>query len=119
VTVHAPTAHGELSALTAPDGLEVTANDIINYQKQLLAAQTAKINELQLSLNAVTNLCGCAMKFMTDKGYGDGDEPGKVSFSKFYLDSMKNCNMTISEDFAGGYTVRFQERAEGQLGRDG
>jgi hypothetical protein len=120
VTVHAPTAHGVLSALhqTAPDG-EVTADDIIGYQKALLAASNARVQELELALNTVTNLSGCAMKFMVDKGYGDDDAPNTISFSKFFLDSMKDCGMTIREDFAGGYVVTFRERAEGHIAREG
>jgi hypothetical protein len=118
VTVHAPTAHGELSALTAPD-VDVTADDVIKYQAGLLAASNNRITELELALNTVTNLAGCALKFMADKGYGDDDAPDTFSFSRMYLDSMKGCNLSISEDFAGGFTVRFRERAEGQLGRDG
>ena len=54
-----------------PDTREVTADDIIGYQKSAPAASNARIQELQLSLNTVTNLAGCAMKFMVDKGYGD------------------------------------------------
>jgi hypothetical protein len=116
VTVQAPTAHGVLSALhstATPDG-EITADDIIGYQKALLQASNARIQELELALNTVTNLAGCAMKYMVDKGYGDDDGPDTISFSKFYLDSMKDCSMQIREDFAGGYAVTFTDRAEGQ-----
>jgi hypothetical protein len=116
VPVQAPTAHGVLSALhstATPDG-EITADDIIGYQKALLQASNARIQELELALNTVTNLAGCAMKFMVDKGYGDDDGPDTISFSKFYLDSMKDCSMQIREDFAGGYAVTFTDRAEGQ-----
>jgi hypothetical protein len=119
VTVQAPTAHGQLSALhlSAPAD-DVTPNDIIQYQASLLAASNNRLQELELALNTVTNLAGCAIKFMIDKGYGDEDEPDTIGFSREYLDRMKNCNLTISEDFAGGFTVRFRERAEGQLGRE-
>lgn len=114
VTVHAPSAHGVLSGLQsdAPDG-EVTADDIIKYQASLLAASDARAKELELALNTVTNLAGCAMKFMVDKGYGDEDGPNTISFSKFYLDTMRDCSMQIREDFAGGYSVTFTDRADG------
>jgi hypothetical protein len=119
VTVQAPTAHGELSALhlSAPTE-DVTPNDIIQYQASLLAASNNRLQELELALNTITNLAGCAIKFMLDKGYGDPDAPDTMGFSRDYLDRMKNCNLSISEDFAGGFTVRFRERAEGQLNRD-
>jgi hypothetical protein len=112
VTVAVPTAHGVLSA-PIPTG-EVTPNDIIQFQASQLAASNARLQELELALNTVTNLAGCAMKFMVDKGYGDDDGPDTISFSKFYLDSMKDCSMQIREDFAGGYAVTFTDRAEGQ-----
>ncbi len=118
VTVQAPTAHAQLSALTAPAG-EVTADDIIKYQASLLAGSNNRIQELELALNTITNLAGCAIKFMLDKGYGDEDAADTMSFSRDYLDRMRNCNLTLREDFAGGYTVTFRERGEGQLGRDG
>jgi hypothetical protein len=119
VTVHAPTAHGVLSALhrTAPDA-DITPDDIIKHQAALLAASNNRRQELELALNTITNLAGCAIKFMIDHGYGDESEPDTMGFSRDYLDRMKNCNLTISEDFAGGFTVRFRERAEGQLGRE-
>ena len=119
VTVQAPTAHGVLSALhrDAPNG-EVTADDIIGYQKSLLAASNARLQELELALNTITNLAGCAIKFMIDHGYGDDDAPDTMSFSRDYLDRMRNCNLTLREDFAGGYTVTFRERADGQLARE-
>jgi hypothetical protein len=117
VTVHAPTAFGQLSALTAPTG-EVTAEDVVKYQASLLSASSARIQELELALNTITNLAGCAIKFMIDHGYGDDEAPDTMSFSRDYLDRMRNCNLTLREDFAGGYTVTFRERAEGQLGRE-
>jgi hypothetical protein len=40
VTVRVPTAHGVLSA-PAPDGAEVTADDIIKFQAAQLAASNA------------------------------------------------------------------------------
>jgi hypothetical protein len=115
VMVQAPTAYGKLSALhsTVPSGDDVTADDVIKHQAALLAAESARRQELELALNTVTNLAGCAMKFMVDKGYGDEDGPDTVSFSKFYLDSMKDCSMQIREDFAGGYAVTFTDRADG------
>jgi hypothetical protein len=116
VTVQAPTAYGQLSALhtsAVPSGQEITADDIIGYQKALLAASQARVNELELALNTVTNLAGCAMKFMVDKGYGDEDGPDTISFSKFYLDMMRDCSMQIREDMAGGYSVTFTDRADG------
>jgi hypothetical protein len=117
VTVRVPTAHGVLSA-PAPDGAEVTADDIIKFQAAQLAASNARLQELELALNTITNLAGCAIKFMLDKGYGDPDTPDTMGFSRDYLDRMKNCNLTLREDFAGGYTVTFRERADAQLGRE-
>jgi hypothetical protein len=116
VTVWAPTAHGVLSA-PALEG-EVTADDIIKFQAAQLAASSARLQELELALNTITNLAGCAIKFMLDKGYGDPDTPDTMGFSRDYLDRMRNCNLTLREDFAGGYTVTFRERADAQLGRE-
>jgi hypothetical protein len=115
VTVHAPTAHGRLSALHSaePTGEDVTADDIIKYQASLLAASDARAKELELALNTITNLAGCAMRFMVDKGYGDDDAPDTISFSRMYLDQMRDCSMQIREDFAGGYSVTFTDRADG------
>jgi hypothetical protein len=116
VTVAVPTAHGVLSA-PIPTG-EVTPNDIIQFQASQLAASNARLQELELALNTVTNLAGCAIKFMLDHGYGDDDAPDTMSFSRDYLDRMRDCNLTLREDFAGGYTVTFRERADGQLSRE-
>jgi hypothetical protein len=116
VTVAVPTAHGVLSA-PIPTG-EVTPNDIIQFQASQLAASNARLQELELALNTVTNLAGCAIKFMLDKGYGDEEAADTMSFSRDYLDRMRNCNLTLREDFAGGYTVTFRERADAQLGRE-
>jgi hypothetical protein len=116
VTVYAPTAHGVLSA-QPPNG-EATADDVITYQAGLLAASNARLQELELALNTITNLAGCAIKFMLDKGYGDEEAADTMSFSRDYLDRMRNCNLTLREDFAGGYTVTFRERADAQLGRE-
>jgi hypothetical protein len=116
VTVAVPTAHGVLSA-PIPTG-EVTPNDIIQFQASQLAASNARLQELELALNTVTNLAGCAIKFMLDHGYGDDDAPDTMSFSRDYLDRMRDCNLTLREDFAGGYTVTFRERADAQLGRE-
>jgi hypothetical protein len=116
VTVAVPTAHGVLSA-PIPTG-EVTPNDIIQFQASQLAASNARLQELELALNTVTNLAGCAIKFMLDKGYGDEEAADTMSFSRDYLDRMRNCNLTLREDFDGGYTVTFRERADAQLGRE-
>jgi hypothetical protein len=117
--VHAPTAFGQLSALhrAAPDA-EITADDIIKQQAAMLAASNARVQELELALNTITNLAGCAIRFMIDKGYGDPDEPDTIAFSRDYLDRMKDCNLTVSEDIGGGFVVRFRERADGPLARE-
>jgi hypothetical protein len=115
VTVRVPTAHGVLSA-PAPTG-EVTADDIIKYQAAQLAALTGRLQELEIALNTITNLAGCAIKFMIDHGYGDESAPDTMAFSRDYLDRMRNCNLTLQEDFAGGYTVTFRERADERLSR--
>jgi hypothetical protein len=117
VTVAVPTAHGVLSA-AAPSG-EVTADDIIKFQAAQLAALSNRLQELDIALNTITNLAGCAIKFMIDHGYGDESAPDTMAFSRDYLDRMRNCNLTLREDFAGGYTVTFRERAEERLTRDG
>jgi hypothetical protein len=69
-------------------------------------------------LNTITNLAGCAIKFMIDHGYGDEAAPDTMAFSRDYLDRMRNCSLTLQEDFAGGYTVTFRERGEERLARD-
>jgi hypothetical protein len=116
VTVAVPTAHGVLSA-PAPSG-EVTADDIIKFQAGQLAALNNRLQELDIALNTITNLAGCAIKFMIDHGYGDESAPDTMAFSRDYLDRMRNCNLTLQEDFAGGYTVTFRERAEERMSRD-
>jgi hypothetical protein len=116
VTVVAPTALGVLSA-SAPAG-DVTPEDVIQFQAAQLAASSARLQELELALNTITNLAGCAIKFMLDKGYGDEEAADTMSFSRDYLDRMRNCNLTLREDFAGGYTVTFRERADAQLVRE-
>lgn len=112
VTVHVPTAVMDLSA-SAPDGVDVTADDIIKFQAGQLQAASRQLAEKDLALNTITNLAGCAIKFMIDKGYGDEDGPDTISFSRLYLDQMRDCSLQIREDFAGGYTVQFTERADG------
>jgi hypothetical protein len=117
VTVAVPTAHGVLSA-PAPNG-EVTADDIIKFQAAQLAALSNQLQEQTIALNTITNLAGCAIKFMIDHGYGDESAPDTMAFSRDYLDRMRNCGMTLQEDFAGGYTVTFRERADERLSREG
>jgi hypothetical protein len=114
--VRLPTAIGVLWA-PAPSG-EVTADDIIRFQASQLAALSNRLQELDIALNTITNLAGCAIKFMIDHGYGDESAPDTMAFSRDYLDRMRNCNLTLQEDFAGGYTVTFRERAEERLSRD-
>jgi hypothetical protein len=116
VTVAVPTAHGVLSA-SAPSG-EVTPDDIIAYQAAQLAALSNRLQELDIALNTITNLAGCAIKFMIDHGYGDESAPDTMAFSRDYLDRMRNCNLTLQEYFAGGYTVTFRERADERLSRE-
>jgi hypothetical protein len=118
VTVAVPTAHGVLSA-PSPAGGEVTADDIIKFQAAQLAALSNRLQELDIALNTITNLAGCAIKFMIDHGYGDESAPDTMAFSRDYLDRMRNCGMTLQEDFAGGYTVTFRERADERLSREG
>ena len=108
VTVHVPTAHGVLTA-PAPDGVEVTADDIIKFQAAQLAAAHGRIQELEVAVQTIVNIAACALKVLADAGLADA--PDEFSFSYDLAERMRDTNITATRDFAGGITVKFREQS--------